>query len=445
MTVSIEDAPVVPFHRKLGIYASGGAFIGGYALGLTAIMLVQMVPQFEMSAFEIGAVGIAASVGAIPGSFIGGWAADKFGRRPAYTFVLFVIVASSFAGFFADSVWWIVAARFIVGVAVNADTPVATALIAEFMPARARGRWLGHFTSAGFLGAVVAGGVGFVLLGTGPDAWRWMWATTVIPTLVVAILRIGTPESPRWLQTQGEFDRAARVVESVWGASYDLGETPTKEKHHVPLRNLVRGRTGKRLLFTISFLTIASLPSSAIVLYGPQILQAIGFDGSLAVLGSAALSLIFLLGILLATPLVARVRRRPVLLISVVGSSLLLILLALFPAADDTVVMLIFLGFAAFSAGSNILVTIYPAESFPTELRGAAIGLGVAVTATIVSAVNLLTPSMIAAWSVPVFLGALGAFTGSAGVILYFVAPETNPVRRQSPVPSEQEISEAAV
>ncbi|MDU0071226.1 MULTISPECIES: MFS transporter [Bacillus] len=121
--------------------------------------------------------------------------------------------------------------RFLLGVAIGADYPIATALLAEFSPKKHRGRMLGILMSMWYLGALVSYTVAFLLMNLGDSAWRWILASSAVPTLILLVMRWGTPESPRWLLSKNRVEEAEDIIKDVYGEEVDLShETGKVEK-----------------------------------------------------------------------------------------------------------------------------------------------------------------------------------------------------------------------
>ena len=101
---------------------------------------------------------------------------------------------------------------FGIGLALGCDYPTAHMIISESIPSRSRGKLvLGAF---GFqaLGALAGTGIGYLVLSLDPTlgAWRWMYATAIIPAVLVTAGRFFITESPGWLHARGAFDQAER-------------------------------------------------------------------------------------------------------------------------------------------------------------------------------------------------------------------------------------------
>ena len=212
----LDDAPLSRFHKKLALYASGGPFLDGYVLSIIGVALVQISPAFNMSSAQEGLVGASALVGIFLGAFLGGWLTDKFGRQVLFTIDLAAIIVCSIAQFWVGDVFWLIVLRLMIGMAVGADYPIATSLLAEFSPRKWRGPLLGAFVAMWFVGAAAAYLVGEILLHF-DDGWRWMLASAAVPAILIVLARLGTPESPRWLLKKGRVDEANEVLRKVSG------------------------------------------------------------------------------------------------------------------------------------------------------------------------------------------------------------------------------------
>ena len=102
------------------------------------------------------------------------------------------------------------------GVAIGIEYSVGWPLMAEFAPARLRGRLLGLTVVAWYVGFMVAFLVGY-LLESGTDlGWQAILGTSTILAVILVIARIGMPESPRWLWNVGRKDEAHAVAHGSW-------------------------------------------------------------------------------------------------------------------------------------------------------------------------------------------------------------------------------------
>ena len=376
ITEAFDNAPLNGFHKRLAIYSSGGPFLDGYVLSIIGIALIQATPQLNLSLYWQGMIGASALVGIFLGAFIGGWFTDKFGRQILYTIDLIAIGVSSIAQFWVDSPEALFFWRLILGIAVGADYPIATSLLAEFTPKKYRGPFIGLLLAMWFVGAAVACIIGDLLLKTGPDGWRWMLASAALPTAIFVFMRKGTPESPRWLMEKGRHAEARTVLTAVCGKDTVINDlTVAAKENPAGIADLFKSGYGMRMLFITIFWTCAIVPLFAVYAFGPKIMTALGMSEDMGSTGSAIIAVIFMVGCIVALFLVNVLGRRRLLLNSFFWSGLALLLLGFFPDSNAYLILLLFAAYALFTGGAQTLQFVYPNELFPTEIRASAVGL----------------------------------------------------------------------
>lgn len=378
LTESFDKAPLNTFHKRLVIYSSGGPFLDGYVLSIIGMALVQATPQLQLNLLWEGLIGASALIGVFLGGFAGGWFTDKYGRQILYTIDLLAIGLFSLAQYWVESALLLFILRLFIGIAVGADYPIATALLAEFAPQKYRGPFVGFLLVMWFVGAAAGYIVGDLLLRTEHmDAWRWMLASAALPTAVFLFLRRNTPESPRWLVQKGRLMEAKAVLKLVYNRDVTLSELESMTPAAKPasISALFKSGYGSRMLFVTIFWTCAVVPLFAVYAFGPKIMAALGLAGNLGNLGAAAITVLFMLGCVPPLFIINRKGRRSLLLHSFFWSGIALLLLGLFPDSSQSVTLILFSAYALATGGSQTLQFVYPNELFPTEIRASAVGL----------------------------------------------------------------------
>jgi putative MFS transporter len=429
----IDDSPLTRYHKRLIVACSGGPFLDGFLLSIIGVALAGANADLGLDALTLGLAGAVSLIGLFVGSLIFGPVTDRIGRRVMYTVDLVAMVVASALCLWIDAGWQLVLLRFIVGLAVGADYPIATALLTEWMPKKYRGATIGLLSVVWLVGAVVAYVVGFALTSAfGSGSWRWMLASGALFGVIVLLLRLGSHESPRWLIAAGRIEEARRDISKVLQREVTVDEVSDlarseQPEHRAGFAELLRGAYLRRVLFCgITWLCLA-VPQFALFTYGPIILSHLGFgdDAAGATLGQIVLNLGFLIGSIPAMRWVEKHGRRPLMLASLLFGALALVPLGLWPEGPAWFVMLFFFLFALINGAGTILVFIYPNELFPTAVRASAVGL-----ATAISRIG----AAVGTYLVPVSLSGIGtgptmligaALTAVGFVISIFWAEET--------------------
>ena len=213
---ALDEAKISPLHRRvIGLIAAGYFFD---VIDFT--VLGSLIPYIIQSKFATGAEAAAIGSAAIFGMFIGtagqGEFSDRFGRRFIYQFNLLLFGVFTILGAFAPSVTLLVVCRFIAGIGLGAEQPLAFAYAGEYSPKRIRGRILAivHFIGGACVWPI---GTALVLLfgsmmATPDQVWRGVWVLIGIGALIVWVFRFTLPESPRFLATHGRGDEALSVL-----------------------------------------------------------------------------------------------------------------------------------------------------------------------------------------------------------------------------------------
>lgn len=377
---ALDDAPLSGFHKRLAIYAAGGPFLDGYILSGIGVALVALSPELGVSSFMEGMLGAAALIGMLFGGAISGFLTDRFGRQVMYTLDLGLISVFSVLQFFVTEAWMLLVLRILLGAVVAADYPMASSLLTEFTPRRYRGPLLSMLVCMFFVGAAASYFVGDALVNSGPNGWRWFLLSSAIPALILLVLRLGTPESPRWLLSRGRKSDAQAVLFKVYGSGVSVSDLVVEGSGTTTARDLLRGGYLGRMAFVVIFYTCSNIPVFAIYAFGPKILAALGLGEANANVGSAVLSLLFLVGVVAALCVINRSGRRRMVIWGSLIAGLALLLMGVFPEAPTWILVAAFSTFAIFNGGPQVLTWVYPNELFPTEVRGTAVGLITAFT-----------------------------------------------------------------
>ncbi len=430
---SIEDVPLNSFHRLLTLRSGGGSFVDGYILSIIGVLMMQMSSALHLDSFWEGMIAASALIGIFFGGFLGGWLTDYIGRRRIFFVGPIVFTVASIAQLWAESAETIFVLRLLIGVAVGIEYPVATALLVEFLPKKHRGQRLATLTVLWFAGAAVAYIIGELILRTGePDAWRWVAASSAVFGAILFTLRLGTPESPRWLLTKGRHKEAEITIKKVFGEKYSLASLPEQDSaSKLPVSALLHSGYGKRLFFVLVFWTCSIIPIFAVYAFAPKVLAALKLTGDMSAIGSISITAFFMIGCMIASKAINFIDRRKILIYGFFFSGMALVGLGLFDSHGGVVILVFFSLFALFIGGAQALCFVYPNEIFPTEVRSVAVGIATSLSRVGAAAGTYLVPMSLGGIGVANTMYAAAAITFFGLLISWLLAPETRSLSLQ--------------
>lgn len=377
LSSQLDRLPVGRLHRKIVVAVGLGLFFDMYEVFLSGSIGTALTKDFAVSGLQLKLLLASAFIGMFFGAAFLGSLADRLGRRKAFLFNLLWYSVWSLIGAFSPNAWFLVFARFMAGIGVGAEYPVADAYLSDTMPKDKRGRMASWAYTCSFI-AVPA--VGFLALWLNSyrmldiSGWRWLLAFGAIGAVVVLFLRRGLPESPRWLLSAGRHQEAQTTLEAFAAGSgvevnpIEEEAAPAESNIAILRREPYRKRLGMLVIFhllqTFGYYGFGTLAALTLVQRGYDVPSSLLFT-ALSFLG-------YPLGSLISTPLIIRFERKYLLMSSVV----LLALSGIAFATSTAPVAIILFGFLT-TIVSNIFSNvfhIYQAEIFPTSVRATAVG-----------------------------------------------------------------------
>jgi putative MFS transporter len=379
--------------------------------------------DLHLSSLWQGLIGASALIGIFFGGPLGGLLADRIGRKPMFTFDLMLFLAGSIAQFFITEAWQLLVVRLLMGVAIGADYAIGWPLLAEFAPARIRGRLMILQNLAWYVGFLVAYAAGWALTITAIAHWNVVLGLNAIPTVIVLLLRLGTPESPRWLMGRGRASEAQAIAEEYMEDQEraDLG-LPNRE-HRLGFRHLFSPSYRRATVFASVFFICNVTPYFAISTFAPVVLENLGLKDGLT--GGLALNVLAMLGTLLCALLVDRVGRRRLAIPPFYLSAVALLVVGLFPHALPAIVIACVLTFSFVNAISTALTCLYPTEVFPTDIRGTGVGFVTAMSRIGAAMGTFLLPYSIEKLGLPASLLIAAGISLFGAIVSQLLAPET--------------------
>jgi sugar porter (SP) family MFS transporter len=361
------------------------AALGGFLFGFDTAVIsgVEQTLQklWDLSAFEHGVTVSIALIGTVVGSLIGGFPADKLGRKNSLLIIALLYLVSSMGTAYAVDWSVFLVFRFMGGLGVGVSSVVAPLYISEIAPAHERGRLVAMFQFNIVLGILMAYLSNYLLSGIGENEWRWMLGVQAIPSLIFTITVLLIPESPRWLILQrGDISTARTILQEIDKEGTEqilasIQRNTTKEKVV-----LFQKAYNKPILLAVLFAVFNQVSGiNAIIYFAPRIFEMAGIGKDSALLSSAGIGLINLISTLLGISLIDHFGRRILMMVGSVGLILTLILVsqAFFTQKMGMNVpfyLFAYIAFFAFSQGAVLWVFI--SEIFPNEVRANGQALG---------------------------------------------------------------------
>lgn len=320
---------------------------------------------------------------------------------------LFCVV--SVAQFFAQNAEQLLVLRLLLGFALGSDFVVGVSLVAELVPRRFRGPLLALMAVAWTLGFTVSYIIGYLMQSMDDDAWRWILFSSAVPSLLVLLVRQGTPESPLWLMKKGREREAREVIDRLGG-----GDLPKVEKGGAKASwsQLFSRQHRRNTLVGAVFYTCQVIPYFAMSTFIPRIFSALKVEDSYT--GGLVYNIFLLAGSVVGLMLINLLTRRAFLIGTFTINAIALFVLATWSGMPAVYVVGVFAVFAFVMAGSGVLEFAYTSELFPTELRASGGGLSVAASRIGAASCTFLLPVVMERFGTSVAIGTCVAAASAA-------------------------------
>jgi MFS transporter, putative metabolite transport protein len=403
---TLKSSPMTGMQWRIWSLAAAGKFFEGFVVFMTGVALPLIVREFHIGAAEKGIVSAASLAGILVGAVLLGGLSDYFGRKRMFIAEMIIFCAFLALLLVCQNFLSLAICLFGLGMALGCDYPTAHMIISESIPSVARGKLvLGAFAFQA-IGALAGTGVGCLVLTMVPDlsAWRWMFATALIPAILVTLGRFFIVESPNWLSARGQHDKAELAVTRLlvrtpqYPSNITLARVTVDTEQAKPsFWSLFDSRNLRATIFASVPWFIQDLGTYGIGIFTPTILAAalgggadhirsvsdLIADGILAAKGAALITFLLIVGIAFAVVLADKLGRIKLQIGGFIGCALGLLLASFsIDFEGSTKIFLIFAGFMMFNfmtnIGPNAQTYLLAGEVFPTAVRGMGAGFAAA-------------------------------------------------------------------
>ncbi len=269
----LERLPMTAYQRRIFAIIASAWLVDQTDVALLTFLLGSIVVAFHLSPTQAGQLAAMTFAGQLVGNIAAGTASDRFGRRAVFQVTMVVWGLASLAAAMAGNLAALMVCRFLIGVGVGGEAPVAQAMVSEIVPAGVRGKYVALMEGFWAVGYVLSGAISFFVL---PYlGWRWAFAVVGSLALVVLVVRRSMPESPRWLADSGRLAEAEEVMSRMEAEVMKCTGMPLPPvpRLAVPAGRPMRGQSAIATLFS------AEYRRRTVMAFGLWFFALIGFFG----------------------------------------------------------------------------------------------------------------------------------------------------------------------
>jgi MFS transporter, putative metabolite:H+ symporter len=415
----LEQVQTSRWLLRARIVVGSATFFDAFDALSLAFVLPVLVSRWHLSPAQVGWLIAAGYLGQLVGALVFGRLAERWGRIPAAAGATALMSVMSLVCAAAGSLPWLTALRFVQGIGIGGEMPVAAVYINELSRARGRGRFFLLYELIFPIGLMVTGQIGAQLVPA--FGWQIMLLAGGVPGLVVTALLLRLPESPRWLIEHGHLVRADAIIAEMEASAGRHAAAPEPEPAAPVARAVAVGPRGRwrellspryrgPTLIAWVLWTTAYLITNGLNNWMPTLYQRTYHLGLAQALRAGTLTnvaqVVILLGCALAIDRIGR--RRWSVACFAAGAALLAVLGLAGSGSVTEVVVLVSLSYG-FVGSINAVLYLYTPEIYPTRMR--AIGTGAATCWL-----------RLASAAGPVLMGYLVDTAGPGAVFLAFAA-----------------------
>jgi len=420
------------------LFLAATAALGGLLFGFDIAIITGAGPflttYFNLNDLSLGWAFSSLLFGCVIGSLIAGRIADFWGRRRLLLVVSILFAATSIATGMAPSFTLFIIARFTGGLAVGGASILSPMYVAEVSPPAYRGRLGTLYQLAIVSGVLISYLTNYFLRNAGDANWRWMFITGVIPSLLLFILLLRAPETPRYLFMAGRHTEAFTILERISGretAEFEIAEMQAANSAAKTSWRALASPGLRRALIAGFCLAILVHVSgiNTVIDYAPAIFKSAGWKIDAALFSTFIVGVTNFAFTLISFWAIDRYGRKPLYIIGSLGMTGALLLLCgadltgHFRGATVLVLVLAYLAFFASCIGP-VFWTLVP-EIFPNYIRGTAMTVPVLTQWVANAVVVLFFPLAFHQLGKAITFGFLATMALLQAVFTWWFMPET--------------------
>jgi len=419
---------------SLAATAALGGLLFGFDIAIITGAGPFLIQHFGLSDFSLGWAFSCLLFGATMGALVAGRLADVYGRRKVLLWVAVLFALTSAATGLAPTFTTFVIARFAGGLAVGTASLLSPMYVAEVSPAKLRGRLGTLYQLSIVTGILVSFCINYLLRDAGPDNWRYMFMSGVLPSILFLALLLRAPETPRFLFKVGRQREAFAILERIGGreeAEFELREIQASfQAKGGTWTELLRPGIRRAVLVGFGLAILVHFSGiNTIIDYAPSILRSAGWNIDTALFSTFVIGFTNFAFTIVSFWTIDRYGRRPLYIVGSLGMAVTLLSLMTVVITGQFrgfVVLLLILGYIIFfcSCIGPVFWTLV-AEIFPNRIRGTAMTVPVLTQWVANAMVVLLFPYAFNRLGKDVTFGILAATSLLQAVFTWFFVPET--------------------
>lgn len=427
------------FLGMTALVAALGGFLFGYDTGIISGALEFIQHSFVMDTFTQELVVSSVVLGALLGAISSGRLADYYGSRHLLIYMALAFIVGTLISTFAFSITTIIIGRLLIGVAIGITSYLSPLFISEMAPARARGKLVllnGVMITSG---EAIAFLVDYALVPT--ESWRLMFATGLIPAILLFIGMLTLPSTPRWMILKGKHQTAREILgkirhrDEIDSEYHDILHHANLKKSH--WRDLFSQTLRPALLIGLGLGILQQFVGiNTVMYYGPTIFKSAGFNSaSASILVTFSMGVVNTLMSIVAVMIVDIIGRRRMLIGGMLLSAISLCVVSLsfyYQSQSSLTAWITMAAMVLYTAGYSLsvgsLFWLIISEIYPLNIRGLAMSVVTAVqwAANFVVAISFL--SIINSFGPVSTFMLYGSMCVISVIFTYFLVPETRGV-----------------
>jgi putative MFS transporter len=428
---TMDEARMGPLHWRVLALVASGYFFDVMDFTIFGALVPDLIRTGFVTQQQVPWIGSITLLGLFVGTLGQGEFTDRFGRKTVYQFNLLLFgLATIIAALppmpsigFEPGLGWLLSFRFLAGVGLGAEQPLCFSYTAEYAPKRIRGRVIALMQ---FFGGAWPWPVGVLLTLTLRDTigWRGIWIIIGIGALIIFVLRFSLQESPRWLATHGQGQRALDLLQRMGLRTVPLATLATdaaSDTKSDPIGIVFRNYPRRVIAGMICFFAFFSI-ALGLGAWLPNILAERGFTIAKSLNSIFWMTLAFPCASAFMMYSLERFGRKPTAVIAFILTGVFGLLWA--NASSEAMVLAVGFGMIFFTQLAGNSSQIFISEVFPTNARASGFGLCQAA-GRIGAAVAI--PAILwiyTGWGLNVVFGALAVLVAIAAVAVTQIGPE---------------------